>query len=410
MPGTLLMTYEGTPRMRNTQPRVLIVDDSRVVFEIVRQTLASLGYEIIRATGGAEAYESATEQPPDLIVIDGMVPGLDGYSLCRQLRQNPATRGLPILMLIPQTDIRHKIAGFESGADDYLTKPFEREELARRIKGLLTRTRFATQTLVEPGARGRIVTFFGGKGGVGKTTLAVNLAVALQRRTHKRVVLFDADFFFGDVGVHLGLPAERNVIDLVKQIDQLKPALLDQVLITHKSGIRVLQNPIHPEEAELIAPDHVERLLKFLAEMYDYVIVDCQPSYDERMLVALEQADDIMLVITPEIGPIKNTSHFLSLAGKLGIALDKVHLILNRANSDVGIGVAEIERTLRHRVEYQIISGGRPVVLSVNRGVPLMLTQIDHPIAQQIVRMADQINKKTPRSEREVSGAGTQQL
>jgi pilus assembly protein CpaE len=326
-----------------------------------------------------------------------VLPGMDGYQLCRRLRQNPATRSLPILMVTGQSDLQDKVAGFESGVDDYVTKPFEPEELVYRVKGLLARAKARPLPPVVPEGRGHTIAFFGGKGGVGKTTLAVNLAVAIHRRAHKGVVLFDADFYFGDVGVHLGLPPERNVTELIKYIGDLTPELADQVLATHDSGVRVLLNPARPEEADLIAPAHVRRLLDVLADMHDYVIVDCQPSYDERMLVVLEQADDILLVITPEIGPIKNTSHFLNLAARMGLAQDKVHIILNRANSDVGIGVGEIERTLKHRVAYQIVSGGRPVVVSVNRGAPIVLSQGDHPLAQQVMRMADHMTKSVVR-------------
>ncbi len=379
---------------RGIHPRILIVDDSLVITEVLHQLLTGQGYDVERANTGEEAYERAVCQPPDMIVSDLVLPGMDGYQLCRRLRQNPATRSLPILMVTAQDEIQDKVAGFESGVDDYLTKPFEPEELVYRVKGLLGRAKSRSQSVMMPGERGRTIAFFGGKGGVGKTTLAVNLAVAIQRRAGKRVALFDADFCFGDVGVHLGLPQERNVIDLIKYINDLTPELADDVLATHDSGVRVLLNPARPEEADLIDPAHVRRLLHFLADLYDYVVVDCQPSYDERMLVVLEQADEILLVITPEIGPIKNTSHFLNLAARLGLALDKIHIILNRANSDVGIGLGEIERTLKHRVAYQIVSGGRPVVVSVNRGAPIVLSQGDHPLAQQVMRMADHMMKQ----------------
>jgi pilus assembly protein CpaE len=233
---------------------------------------------------------------------------------------------------------------------------------------------------------------------VGKTTVAVNTAVTLHRKSGGRVLIFDADFFFGDVGVHLNLPPTRSVVDLIEHLDEIDPELVEQVVLRHSSGMRVLLSPFRPEKAELVTPEHVKRLLVYLAEQYDYVIVDCHSAYDERTLSILERADEIMLVVTPEVGPIKNTSVFLDIAGKLGLSLDKIHVILNRSNSDVGINIQEIERSFKHRVEFSIVSGGRPVVLSVNHGQPLTLVKPDHPVSQEIFRITDWLIKNTPKN------------
>jgi pilus assembly protein CpaE len=230
---------------------------------------------------------------------------------------------------------------------------------------------------------------FGSKGGVGKTTIATNLAVALRQHTRQRVALFDADLFFGDVGVHLNLPTVRTILDMIQSLDGADPEQAEQVLVPHPSGVRVLLSPFRPEEGELITPESIERILEFLRQHYDYIVVDCQPSYDDRMLRILESADEVLMVVTPEVGPLKNTSLFLDLAVRLGYSLDKINVALNRFNSNVGIGPEEIERTLQHEVAFRIISGGRPVVLSVNRGVPLVIEQPDHPFSVQIMRIAD---------------------
>lgn len=376
--------------MNNNVPaRVLVVDDDRALIELLDRILTREGFEVTGTTTAEEALRLAVAHEYDLAVVDVMLPGMDGYALCRQLRQNPTTHTMAILMLTAKGDIADKISGFEAGADDYLTKPFQPKELVYRMRSLLARMHPVQVPKPARAERGLVVALFGSKGGVGKTTIATNLAVALRQRTQQRVALFDADFFFGDVGVHLNLPNVRTILDLIENMDDVDPTVAEQVLIPHTSGIRVLLSPFRPEAGELISPENIEKILEFMKQSFDFVVVDCQPSYDDRMLRVLERADEVLMVVTPEVGPLKNTSLFLDLAVRLGYSLEKINIVLNRFNSNVGIGPEEIERTLQHEVAFRVISGGRPVVLSVNRGVPLIVEQPDHPFSAQIMRIAD---------------------
>ncbi|MBI3733691.1 MAG: response regulator [Chloroflexi bacterium] len=378
-----------------TKLRCLIVDDDPAIRELLRVILSAEGYEIVTAPSAEEAYALVQRQTPDLAVVDVILPEMDGFGLSRLLRKYASTRTMPILMLTARGDINDKIAGFEAGADDYLTKPFQPTELVYRIKGLLARKGTGAPLALSAPKRGQVIAVFGARGGIGKTTLAVNLAVALHQQTQARVLLWDANFYFGSVGVHLNLPAVRTILDLLPRINELEPDDIESVLTAHSSGIRVLLSPFHPEEADNISADHVRRLLAFLVGMYDLIVVDCQASYDDRTLVALEQANEIVLVTMPELGVVLNSGHFLELAAKLDIAPEKIHVVLNRSNSNVGIEPAAIERALHRPIEFRLISVGRPLAHSVNRGVPLMIEQPRHPFSQEIVKMAEVLSKQT---------------
>lgn len=371
---------------------LLIVDDDDTVAEMLELVLRGAGYEVRRAASGEEALQQIYKNLPDALICDVLLPGIDGYTLCKRVRQHPLTKTLPILMLTAQGDISAKIAGFEAGANDYLAKPFEPQELVYRVKNILART--TIETPAAPVQRGKVITVFGAKGGVGKTTIAVSVALALRLRSRRRVVIVDADLTFGDVAVHLNIAPTRSIIDIVRSGDEIEQEMVKQVLLSHPSGLQALLAPPRPEEAELVSAEHMTRILDLLAVNADYVVVDCQTSYDDRTLSVFDRTDHVLLVITPEIGPLKNTSLFLGLANQLGIDPRAISIVLNRSNSGVGIGVNEIERVLRRKINFHVMSGGQPVVTAVNRGTPLILEQPKHPFVQQILYLADQMMKQ----------------
>ncbi|MDQ7028466.1 MAG: hypothetical protein Q9O62_01150 [Ardenticatenia bacterium] len=135
--------------------------------------------------------------------------------------------------------------------------------------------------------------------------------------------------------------------------------------------------------------------MRALADTYNHVLVDCQASYDERTLAVLERADLIVLITTPEVGAIKNTSRFLELAEKLAIGTERIRILVNRSDSDVGVDIREIEHTLHHPVAFQVISGGRTVVFSVNRGIPLVMENPSHPFSKQMFAIAEELMAAT---------------
>ncbi len=385
--------------------RILIVQDESTL-EALRPLLTSAGYQPCEATSGEQALALVKEQRIDLAIIEADLPGIDGYELCRQLHSSQVTGSIPIMLLTHRAHINDKVSGFEAGADDYVTKPFEPQELLYRLKVLMSRKGMRGEMPAAPGQppRGHIIALFGTKGGVGRTTIGVNLSVALQRRTRGRVVLFDADFFFGDIALHLGVPPQHTILDLITQKDGIARDIVDQILIQHNSGVRVLLSPRNPEDVELIAPTHVAQLLDYLAANNDYIVVDCQAIYDERTLIILEKADAILLVIRPDVGSVKNMAVFSELAAKLQLSFDKkIHIVLNRAGSKSGIGANEIERIFRRQIEFHIGSGGNAISVSVNRGVPLVIEQPNHPFSLQVMQIADTLIKRMPVTEHQTS-------
>lgn len=374
---------------------ILVVDDDDTIGKILELVLEEQGFQVLVAHSGEEGLKLASAHAPDMAILDVMLPGMDGYTLCRKLRAMPTTRLLPILMLTAQSETRDKLTGFDAGADDYVTKPFDPQELVLRVKALMARSQMPQAATGKPAERGQVVAVFGAKGGVGKTTLAVNVAVALAKLKNLRVALVDADFSFGDVGTHLNVAPSRTILDLATRIDDLDEEVLRKVLVRHESGVNLLMAPYHPEDAERISPEVMMRIIERLVMVHDVVMLDCAAAYDERTLTVLERADQILMILTPEMGPIKNTSTFLGLTQKMEMPATKISLVLNRANSEGAIPAAEIERALQKPIPAQVASGGRAVVLSVNQGLPLVLTEPQHPFSLQVVRLAELVRTLT---------------
>jgi pilus assembly protein CpaE len=373
---------------------ILIVDNDPTVRASLANMLTTEGYMVLQSETAEAASVLITRQAPNLLVLNVALPGMDGYTFCRKLRQNPATRLLPIILQASQGDLTDKIAGFKAGANDYVTIPYAPEELLYRIKNLLSMIQKPITAQTQLSAPGRVTAVFAAKGGVGKTIISTNLAVALRQISGKKVALMDADFAFGLVGVNLNMSTTHNVMEIISKIDDIDGDLVQSVMVHHISGIHVLLCPFHPEEAELITGPYIKKILKILAEQYDEVVVDCHGSYDDRTLEVLEFANTILIVIVPEIGPLMGTSRFMDLVTKLQLPPEKLRLILNRSDSKVGLEFADIERALKSKIDYKLVSGGRDVTISANKGIPLVTSAPNHPLSMGIKQIAEDLLKQ----------------
>ncbi|GIV95786.1 MAG: transcriptional regulator [Herpetosiphonaceae bacterium] len=372
----------------SSSKRILVVDDDRLLAEMISKILAYAGYEVTIVTTAEEAYDLALREPPALLMTDILLPGIDGYTLSRRLRQDQALRQLPILIVTGQYDVSDKIAGYEVAADGFLIKPFQPLDLLKRVDDMLAPAHQRDRYEEHSAHQGRLIAVLGAKGGVGATTIASNLAVLLRMHTGGQIILCDADLYGGDAGLYLNVTSSRTLVSLAHAAEELSPSAVIPFLVPHPSGIQILVGPACWEDISLVTSGWLQQVLVSLTNLSDYVLVDCQSWYDERTLAALRQADVVMLIVTPEIGPLKNLSLFLQRAPDLGLSPDRIHLVLNHTNADTGIDSKTIEHTLRRTIDLFVFSGGRAVVSSTNRGVPLVLEQPAHPFAQQMEQIA----------------------
>ena len=411
------------------QIRVLIVDD---IPETRDHLTKLLGFEsdvevVGSAASGAEALSLATSLKPDVVLMDINMPDMDGIAATERL--SAEVPGTAVVMMSVQGEADYLRRSMLAGAREFLVKPFSSDELTASIRQVYTReqdkqTRLAAVPMAarEPAAGsdglngsgagrvdGQIIAIFSPKGGVGRTTVAVNMAIAAATELGKSVVIVDGSFQFGDVGVLLNLnPKNKSIADLVPELEAGELESIDTFVINHSAGIRVLLAPPSPEMAELITPSGVRRVLEALRRGHDLVIVDCTSWFNETTLAILDAADTILTMLSLEITSIKNMRLFLEVAEQLGYEQDKVKLVLNRADSSLGIRVQDVESSIGRKVDHTIVSDGRSVVYALNRGVPFFLSNREAQVSQDILRLAQAVAGERAVAPREEARKTTQ--
>jgi pilus assembly protein CpaE len=237
---------------------------------------------------------------------------------------------------------------------------------------------------------GRIVTVFSPKGGTGKTVTATNLATALVKHKGKRTLLLDLDLQFGDAAIMLAIEPDRTIQDLMAAPGELDSEKLAGYTLRHPSGIDILPAPIRPEDAELVTEPKLARLLEVARESYDMIVVDTSPFFHGPMLATLDRTDELLLVCGLEVPTIKNVRLSLQTLELLSFPPNRIRVVLNRANSQVGLKRSEVEAALETKVSFELPSD-RAVPLSVNRGQPAVLSEPGSDFARAIKEMADAI-------------------
>jgi pilus assembly protein CpaE len=384
------------------QIRVVIVDDIPETREHLTKLLSfETDIEVIgAASSGEEAVELTGKLSPDILLMDINMPGMDGIATTERVSSTFPTTS--IIMMSVQGEADYLRRSMLAGAREFLVKPFSSDELTTSIRQVHARERLkrSRMVVVQPtgpgapggpgGARkdGKVVTLFAPKGGVGRTTLAVNLAVALAGEQRQAVTLVDGSFQFGDVGVLLNLnPKNKSIIDVVTDASAGDDELVDTTLISHSTGIKVLLAPPSPEMAELVTVDQIRRTMGRLRVTNDFTVVDLWPHFNDVTLALLDMSDVILTILTLEISNIKNVRLFLEVAEQLGYT-DRIKLVLNRADSAFGIRVADVESSVGRKIDHQVVSDGRTVVYALNRGVPFVWSNSQAPVSEDILKIS----------------------
>ncbi len=364
--------------------KLLLVDDDRDMLKLLGLAFHRKGFEVIGAENGEAGLRKAREENPDVIILDVMLPDISGLEICRRLHEDVATASLPVLLLSARGQTVDKLAGFQAGAEDYVTKPFDMPELVARIELILAR---ADQ---KKGPSGRVITFVGAKGGVGTSTVAVNVAIALLNRG-KSVVIADFHPYLGTICLQLGLSPRRTLSDLFALApDRLNERAVNLSLEPHHSGLRVLAAPNLP----LLAEPEVgmaENLFESLRLMGEFVVIDAPP-HSSLSQVALARSDVIAVVAEPQTVSVSCAATTLSFLKSLGVKGEWVGLVLvNRSRSALSLAPADVHKALDAGILGVIPSAEDACLAAERQKTPLVTAQPEQLASSAFYGLADRL-------------------
>jgi pilus assembly protein CpaE len=382
--------------------RLLLVDDIPETRENLRKLLFfESDVEVVgAATNGEEGVHMAIELQPDIVLMDINMPGMDGIAASEQISQRaPFTQ---IIMMSVQGEADYLRRSMLAGAREFLIKPFSSDELVssiRRVYQLGASRRQALPAMptaavgkaaiAEPMVQsaGKIVSVFSAKGGVGCSTIAVNLAIALQQNHSIKVAVVDTSLQFGDIGVLLNLYASRTIADLASNADELDDELISDVFLPHSSGVKALLAPPKPEVADTVSPALVSEVLERLRKQFDVIIVDTGSVLDDVVLNVLDISDKIIVVTTPEIPAIKDAKLFFEVTEALDYGRERIIFVLNKADKRINIRAEDIEANIKYPIQGQLPLDERVVTTAINQGVPYVLGDKGGNLTQATIQL-----------------------
>jgi pilus assembly protein CpaE len=373
--------------------RVLLLSRDEALHGRVAAALAtSRRYDLLQRTSDLEdAYALGAEGILSLVLLDRRLSGDDELAPVRELKQRLVNAD--IVVVSGSDDSEYIRRALLVGARAFLPYDFSPDSLVQTLDDL------SDGDLQHAGGRsGRgashMVAVAAIKGGVGRTLLATNLAVAIREATHQPVVLVDGQFLYGDTEIDLNLSPQHSIADLVGQVGSLEREVLDEALVHHASGLRVLAATDSPADLSRITPESVTGIVRGLKKHYPWVIVDTGNWMDERLDSLLEMADLVLLVATPEMTALRAARLFLQMTRESDYPENKVRLVLNRADLLGGVPGPDIERSLGLGTYASLCDDGALVAYSINRGVPLVISHPRKPLARQITRIAADLVKE----------------
>ncbi len=375
--------------------KILIVDDDVDTLRLVGLMLQRQGYQISAATNGQQGLSKAVEEIPDLILLDVMMPDMDGYEVTRQLRQNSLTASIPILMFTAKTQLDDKVAGFEVGADDYLTKPTHPSELQAHVKALLARSMpREKKTASEGGQRAHMIGVLAVRGGLGVSTIAMNLAAGLFSRSQADVALAEMVPGKGTLGLDLGLTSQKAMVKFLSGTpSEVTRERVKIALIPHISGVKLLLASDHPSDVHLISQvAQYEAVFEKLSSLARYVVLDLDsglPPFSQKLLPA---CNDTVIVLEGVPNSILHTKALIEDLVKMGVKKERISVVLNnRVRSDTQLPATVVQDKLAHPITVTLTPAPELLTQATRMQTAAILCQPDGVTAKQILKLVDRL-------------------
>ena len=362
---------------------VIVDPDQDVVAALLRSLPA--GSQGVAIVDRARAW-LAQHLDEYVVVLGPNVAISEALALCDNLRTNRPT--VSVVLIRDELTTEVLTAAMQAGARDVI--PSGSPEA---VSAAVTRAYQLFSALRGPsgaGHSGKVITVWSPKGGVGKTTMSVNLGLALTEGGARRVCLVDLDLAFGDVAITLQLFPTHSIEHAIGSEGSLDAEMLNGLLTRHQDSMMVLAAPSHPDVRDRVSPTLVSQVLRTLRESFDFVVVDTPPAFDEQTLTALDETDEILIIATLDVPTLKNVKVALETLDMLNIAQERRHLLLNRADDEVGINADRVEAILAMTPAAKVATS-LEIAASTNAGNPIVARNPYHPTSTAIIALASQL-------------------
>jgi len=379
--------------------KVLIAGVQPEVKESIIDALANVEY--ITTTDGAESSDQVLDMLDqrhiDVVLVDAYISG-NGYKLTESI----VGMYPDVVVVIIERELKEDTmrAALFSGAKDVLVYPFAPAKLVDSIYRSYQAEKKRKMSLharaskAKAGSRGQLITVFGTKGGIGKTFLATNLAVSLAQLNGERVALVDLDLDFGNAALALNIIPQFTIADVVNEMANLDQDLLESYLIPHRSGVKLLAANAEPQMTEFVNADHVGYILRLLKNTFDYVIVDMPARFYDPVDPALQEADMLLLLATPEVVTLRNIKSCLNTLSMLKYPSSKIQIVLNKVDPKADIKPKDVETTLNAKIYSSLLADYRQVSSSMNQGIPVVSLYPRSKISRGFHNLASKITDK----------------
>lgn len=373
--------------------KLLIVDDDLETLRLVGLMLQRQGFQIVAANNGMQALTLAEKEQPAMILLDVMMPDMDGYEVTRRLRQNPATAGILVLMFTAKSQVDDKVAGYDAGADDYLTKPIHPAELVARIKALLARGR----SRLEPtsATRGYTIGVLSPKGGMGVSTLVLNLGIILHQKIKKDVLAAELRPGHGTWALDLGFASPEGLNRLLTSKPQeITINLVEEELLRTTFGVRLLMASVRKKDVDLAANTaQLEALLQTLPLLAPVVLLDIGDNLLHNFDRLINYCQEVLLVTEPNPGSLHHTKLLIEEMSERGFGKSKFLnlVVVNRVRADVSLSLTQMQEALGLPIAQVIPPAPEMAFQAALRNVPLIYVQPEGLLAQQLGHLADSI-------------------
>ncbi len=387
MSRTQVLTGEMTEK-------ILIVDDDLDTLRLVGMLLQRKGYQILAVDRGVAALEKASAENPDLILLDVMMPDMDGYEVLRRLRAGQETERIPIIMFTAKSQVDDKLAGFEAGADDYLTKPTHPAELLARVKTILARSSSSpppARAAPEPKTRGKVAGVLSAKGGVGVSTVAVNLAATVQQGSGKDVIVADMRPGNGSLSLGLGYQNDPSYHSLLaKDTQAISLEAVRKYVSRHDSGLQVLPVSYRPSDDKYCrSTGQFAAIIERLIEMAPYIVLDLGPGLPATTQAAIDLCDQLIVVLDGSRNTVLQTKALLDELSLRAMEMGKLQVVLfNRTQDRSQMPPAQVRDMLGYSPAVVFTAASELAAESARMKTPMVTLQQNSLPNQQYHRLA----------------------